>query len=161
MRPLATPMLCGLLLAALSSPRAAAQGVSLTLSSAPNVFPAPTVTDFNNGFVLSPTGIGFTVDVLSGSTARNRTSIVSIRASSATLGSGKPVSDLQWRRSDLATWNSMTTSNVTIESRTIRRNNTNDPWSNTVFFRILLSWTATGPATYSTGMVITLTITTP
>lgn len=135
--------------------------VSFTLTGTPNVFAAPTLTDFNAGVITNPTGIVFTVNVTGGSTT-NRTSIVSIRASSATLGGGKALSDLEWRRSDQATtWHAMTTTNTTIESRTVRKNSTNDPWSNTVFLRMQLDWTTDAPATYTTGLVFTLTITTP
>jgi len=102
----------------------------------------------------------FTLDV-TGGTKTNRTTIVAIRSASASLGGGKPLSDLQWRRADLGTWNTMTTTNVTIESRTVKINTTNDPWSNTVFFRILLSWATDPPATYSANLVFTLTVTTP
>ena len=135
--------------------------VSLTLAQTPNVFPAPAVVDYDAGLIDNPTGIVFTVDVTGGNAATTRTSIVSIRSSSADLGGGKVLGDLQWRRSDLVTWNPMTTSDVTVETRQVRRNNLNDPWSNTVFLRMLLSWTADAPATYSAGLVFTLTITTP
>ena len=135
--------------------------VRLTLSGAPLVFPAPAVTDYDAGFVAAPTGVGFTVDVLSGNRRTSRTTIVSLRSSSASLGGGKPVSDLQWRRADLATWNAMTTTDATVESRQVVRNTLNDPWSNTVFFRVLLSWTGDPPGTYSAGLVFTLTVTTP
>lgn len=146
--------------AALAVPRGTAAQVTLTLSGTPNVFPAPAAADYNAGFVLDPTGILFTVDVVGGAAAL-RTTIVSIRSSSASLGGGKALSDLQWRRADLATWNPMTTTNATIQSRQVRRNILNDPWSNTVFFRILLGWTTDPPGTYSAGLVFTLTVTTP
>jgi hypothetical protein len=142
-------------------PHAVRAQVSLTLAQTPNVFPAPAVADYNAGLIANPTGIVYTVDVTGGSATTTRTSIVSIRSSSASLGGGKVLSDLQWRRADLATWNAMTTSNVTVETRQVRRNNLNDPWSNTLFLRMLLSWTTDAPATYSAGLVFTLTITTP
>lgn len=147
--------------AALAVPRAARAQVTLTLTGAPNVFPAAAAADYNTGFVVNPAGILFTVDVTGGSPATQRTTIVSIRSSSASLGGGKPLGDLQWRRADLAVWTPMTTVNATIESRQVRRNALNDPWSNTVFLRILLNWTADPPGTYSAGLVFTLTVTTP
>jgi hypothetical protein len=153
-----TALVAALLFAA---PVCAGAQVRLTLSGAPLVFPAPTVTDYDAGFVAAPTGVGFTVDVLSGNRRTQRTTIVSIRSSSVSLGGGKPVSDLQWRRADLATWNAMTTTDATVESRQVARNTLNDPWSNTVFFRVLLSWTGDPPGTYSAGLVFTLTVTTP
>lgn len=140
---------------------AARAQVALTLTQTPNAFPAPTLADYNAGAVVNPTGIVFTVDVTGGGRNRNRTSTVSIRASAATLGGGKALSDLEWRRADLPTWNAMTTANAVVESRTVRRNNTNDPWTNTVFLRMRLSWATDVPGTYATGLVFTLTITTP
>ena len=110
--------------------------VSLTLTGAPAVFPAPAVTDYDNGVVNDPTGIAFTV-AITGGASQNRTTIVSVRSSSASLGGSKPLSDLQWRRADLAAWNAMTTADATIESRPVKKNTLNDPWSNTVFFRML------------------------
>lgn len=143
---------------ALASP-ARAQ-VSITLSGAPNVFPAPAVTDYDAGFVNNPTGITFTISVTGGG-PKQHTTIVSLRSSSASLGGSKPLSDLQWRRADLATWNVITATDATVESRTVQDKKVNDPWSNTVFFRMLLSWTGDPPGTYSAGLVFTLTVTTP
>ena len=140
--------------------RAQASGVSLTLTQTPNVFPAPGITDYNAGVIAEPTGILFTVN-LTGPANVFRTTTVAIRASSATLGGGKALSDLEWRRADLGTWNAMTTTDAAIESRQVKKNTTNDPWSNTVFLRMRLSWTTDAPGTYSTGLVFTLTVTTP
>ncbi len=134
--------------------------VSLTLTGAPAVFPAPAVTDYDNGVVTDPTGIAFTV-AITGGASQNRTTMVSVRSSSASLGGSKPLSDLQWRRADLAAWNAMTPADATIESRPVKKNTLNDPWSNTVFFRMLLSWTGDSPGMYSAGLVFTLTVTTP
>jgi hypothetical protein len=152
--------ICGVLGAGLALAVPARAQVTLTLSNAPAVFPAPAVADYDAGFVNDPTGITWTISVAGGG-GKMRTSIVSIRSSSASLGGGKALSDLQWRRADLATWNAMTTTNATIESRQIQDKKLNDPWSNTVFFRMLLSWTTDPPGTYSAGLVITLTLTTP
>jgi hypothetical protein len=135
--------------------------VSLTLTQTPNVFPSPVLADFNAGVIAEPTGILFTLNVTGGAANVARTSTVSIRASSATLGGGKVLSDLEWRRADLATWNPMTTTDAAIESRTVKKNGTNDPWSNTVFLRMHLTWSTDAPGTYSTDLVFTLTITTP
>lgn len=134
--------------------------VSLTLSQTPNVFPAPTIADYNAGVITNPTGIGYSVNVTGGG-FQFRTTTVSIRASSGSLGGGKALSDLEWRRADLATWNAITAANVTVESRQVLWFLINDPWSNTVFLRMRLSWTSDAPATYSTGLVFTLTVTTP
>jgi hypothetical protein len=140
----------------------AAQGnprTDLTLAGATVTFPAPTANDYVAGFVNSTTGVTFTVDVTSGN--QPHTTTILIRATSASLGGGKVIGDLQWRRSDLVTWNSITGSDVQVEQRVQIRNALNDPWSNTVFFRLLLNWTTDAPATYSADYQITLTQTVP
>ena len=132
----------------------------MTLTQTPNVFlVSPTVADYNVGFVVNPTGILFTITLAGAST--NRTTTVSIRSSSATLGGGKPIGDLEWRRADLVAWNAMTTTDAAVESRPVRKNTLNDPWSNQVFLRILLNWASDPPATYTAPIVFTLTVTTP
>jgi len=132
----------------------------MTLAQTPNVFlVSPTVADYNVGFVVNPTGILFTITLAGAST--NRTTTVSIRSSSATLGGGKPIGDLEWRRADLVAWNAMTTTDAAVESRPVRKNTLNDPWSNQVFLRILLNWASDPPATYTAPIVFTLTVTTP
>jgi len=138
---------------------ARAQQANLTLTNAPVALSAPTAADYNAGFVAAPTGITFTVDVTGGSN-QPRTIIVSIRSTATTMGGTKPIGDLQWRRADLGTWNSVTTSNVVIQTVTPFRRN-DPPWSNTVFFRASLSWTADPPGSYSAPLVLTLTVTTP
>jgi len=140
--------------------RLAPAQVSLTVTGAPVTIPAPVPADYNAGFVIDPTGLAWTVNVTGGAST-NRTSIISIRSTSANFGGGKALSDLQWRRADLAAWNSVTGVDVTIESRPIKKNGINDPWSNSIFFRSLLSWTADPPSAHSANLVITLTVTTP
>ena len=136
-----------------------AQQGNLTVSGGPLTLPAPTAADYNAGFVAAATGITFTVDISGGANTR-RTTIVSIRSTATTMGGTKLVGDLQWRRADLGTWNSVTTSNVVIQTVTPFRKN-DPPWSNTIFLRSLLSWIADPPGTYSAPLVITLTVTTP
>ena len=140
--------------------RGAAAQVTMTLTQTPNVFlVSPTVADYSAGFVVNPTGILFTI-TLAGASA-NRTTTVAIRSSSATLGGGKPIGDLEWRRADLVAWNAMTTTDAAVESRPVRKNTLNDPWSNQVFLRVLLNWATDPPATYTAPIVFTLTVTTP
>ena len=131
----------------------------LTLASATITFPAPTATDFVNGFVNAAAGVTFTVDVTNGN--ESHTTTILVRSTSANLGNGKVIGDLQWRRSDLATWNSITLNDAQVEQRVQVRNGANDPWSNTIFFRMLLTWTTDGPATYSANYQITLSQTVP
>ena len=144
-------------LAAAASPLAA-QKTSLTLTGGTITFPAPTAADYIAGFVNSTTGVTFTVNSVSGA---QRTTTVSIRSTSANLGNGKVIGDLQWRRTDLANWNSITLTDAQVEQRIVINKGLNDPWSNTIFFRMVLNWTTDAPATYSANYQITLSQTVP
>lgn len=139
----------------------AAQNPTTTLTLAGGVitFPAPTAADYINGFVNSATGVTFTINATAGN--QSHTTTVSIRTTSANLGGGKVLADLQWRRSDLATWNSITSTNVQVEQRVTVRNGLNDPWNNTIFFRLILNWATDAPAVYSGNYRITLSQTVP
>lgn len=146
-----------LALVLLASPLAA-QKTTLTLASGAVTFPAPTAADYINGFVDAPTGVTFT---LNSNTGVQRTTTISIRSISANLGGGKAIADLEWRRSDLATWNSITLTDTQVEQRIVVNKGLNDPWSNTIFFRMVLNWTTDAPATYSGTYQITLSQTVP
>src|SRR6266568_2670187 len=132
LRGVSTSASISLALALLATPLAA-QKTDLTLSGGTITFPAPTAADYVAGFVNSATGVTFTVDATSGT---SRTTTISIRSTSANLGNGKVIGDLQWRRSDLATWNSITLTDTQVEQRVVVRNGLNDPWNNTIFFRM-------------------------
>ena len=136
----------------------AAQKTTVTLTSAAVTFPAPTAADYINGYVDAPTGMTFTINSVNGA---QRTTTISIRSISANLGGGKAIADLEWRRSDLATWNSITLTDAQVEQRVVVNKGLNDPWSNTIFFRMLLNWTTDAPATYSGTYQITLSQTVP
>jgi hypothetical protein len=136
----------------------AAQKTNLTLASGAVTFPAPTAADYINGFVDAPTGVTFTISSTNGV---QRTTTVSIRSISANLGGGKAIADLEWRRSDLATWNSITLTDAQVEQRIVVNKGLNDPWSNTIFFRMVLNWTTDAPATYSGTYQVTLSQTVP
>jgi hypothetical protein len=141
---------------------ATGQQARLTITGGPVAFAVPTVTDFDNGFIQAPSAVTYTVQSVGGGNKNtNHTTTVSIRATGSTLNGTVPIGTLEWRRSDLSTWNPVTTSNVTIESRPFRRATLNDPWSNSMVFRLALSYTTDTPGTYSASLVITLTATTP
>ena len=155
---------CGITSAAISlalvlcaSPLAA-QKTSLTVAGGTVTFPAPTAADYIAGFVNAPAGATFTINSVNGA---QRTTTVSVRSISASLGGGKVIGDLQWRRSDLATWNSITLTDSQIEQRVVVNKGLNDPWSNTIFFRMKLAWATDAPATYSGTYQITLSQTVP
>jgi len=157
LRGVSTSATIAFALAAAASPLAA-QKTTLTLAGGTITFPAPTAADYIAGFVNSTTGVTFTVSSVNGLT---RTTTVSIRSTSASLGNGKVIGDLQWRRTDLATWNSITLSDAQVEQRIVINKGLNDPWSNTIFFRMVLNWTTDAPATYSANYQITLSQTVP
>jgi len=136
----------------------AAQKTQLTVTGGTITFPSPTAADYIAGFIDSSTGATFTINSQNGV---QRTTMISIRATSASLGNGKLIGDLQWRRSDLATWNDVTLTDAQVEQRIVVNKVLNDPWSNTIFFRMALSWTSDAPATYSANYVITLSQTVP
>ena len=136
----------------------AAQKTILTVAGGTITFAAPTAADYIAGFINSATGVTFT---LSAQTGASRTTTISIRSISASLGSGKVIGDLEWRRSDLATWNSISLTDAQVEQRVMVRTGLNDPWSNTMFFRLILNWTTDAPATYTANYQITLSQTVP
>jgi hypothetical protein len=136
----------------------AAQKTSLTLTGGTITFAAPTAADYIAGFIDSGTGVTFTLNSTNGV---QRTTTVSIRSISANLGGGKVIGDLEWRRSDLATWNSITLTDAQVEQRIMINKGLNDPWSNTIFFRMKLAWATDAPATYSGTYQITLSQTVP
>jgi len=146
-----------LALALVGSPLAA-QKTNLALTGGTITFPAPSAADYIAGFVNSTTGVTFTINSVNG---LQRTTTVSIRSTSASLGGAKVIGDLQWRRSDLATWNSISLVDAQVEQRIVINKGLNDPWSNTVFFRMLLNWTTDPPATYTANYQITLAQTVP
>jgi hypothetical protein len=146
-----------LAVALLASPLEA-QRTILTLTSGTIAFAPPTAIDYDAGYTDSPTGVTFAVNAQTGT---SRTTTISIRSTSASLGSGKAIGELQWRRSDLAVWNSITLTDAQVEQRVQVRNGLNDPWGNTIFFRMLLNWTTDPPATYTGNYVITLSQTVP
>jgi len=136
----------------------AAQKTSLTVTGGTITFPSPTASDYIAGFVNSTGGVTFTVNSQNGV---QRTTTITVRSTSADLGNGKMIGDLQWRRSDLATWNSITLTDAQVEQRIVINKALNDPWSNTIFFRLVLNWTSDGPATYSANYQVTLSQTVP
>jgi hypothetical protein len=157
LRGASTRSAIALALSAFASPLVA-QRTNLTVAGGTIAFPAPTAADYIAGFVNSSGGVTFTVDAQTGA---SRTTTIMVRATSASLGGGKLIGDLQWRRSDLATWNDITLTDAQVEQRVVVRNVLNDPWSNTIFFRMKLNWTTDAPATYTANYRITLAQTVP
>lgn len=120
----------------------------LTVSGLPLSVTNPTADDFDAGSV-SLGSSAFTVDLTTngGGGFSPRVTTVSVRCTSTCPSSGTlPVASLQWRRADLGTWNTLTTAFVAVETRTATFAGANDPWSNSIFWRYLLSWTTRPPA---------------
>jgi hypothetical protein len=138
-----------------------AQKTTLTVSGYPIAFPAPTATDFTNGFITSTSALLFTVDATTGSPAQ-RTTTVSIRCSAPCPTTGTKTG-LLWRRSDLGTWITLSTTDADVETRVVFKGSTNDPWSNSIYFQFALDWLADAPSatTNSYDIIMTLTVTIP
>lgn len=110
-------------------------------------FPLNVTTTSTNDFDAGSTALGstgFSVDLASnaGGTFATRVTTVSV-ACAAPCPAG--ISNLQWRRADLGTWNTLTTTFVVVEQRTATFGGVNDPWGNTLFWRYLLTWTGSPP----------------
>lgn len=117
----------------------------LTVSGFPLTETETSIAELDAG-VITLGSTDFTVDLLSNSGARFRNRYTNVEVICA-APCPVDVTRLQWRRADQATWNSL--SDVTwtsIEVRFTRYNGTNDPWSQTVFWRYLVDWTTTPPA---------------
>lgn len=139
------------LVVALLASDASAQGnrrTRMTITGHPLTVASTTVNDFDAGSVAAGS-TQVTVDLTTNSGAGGfspRVTTVRVRCNTPCPNSGTlAVSGLQWRRSDLAVWNALTTSFVTVEQRTATYNGSNDPWSRTVFWRYALSYTGTPP----------------
>lgn len=138
----------------------------LTLSGFPLSVTSTSPADFDAGAVTLGT-TSFTVDLTTnggGGGFSPRVTTVQVQCRLACPNSGTlPVGSLQWRRADLGTWNTLTTSFVQVESRTAAYNGTNDPWSNSMVWRYVLSWTGRPPTTTDTQFRISyrLVVTAP
>jgi hypothetical protein len=105
-------------------------------------------TDYDAGSVTIGT-TGFTVNLTTnngGGGFSPRVTTVQVRCNTPCPASGTlALAGLQWRRTDLGVWNTLTTTFVTIETRTATFNGTNDPWSNSVVWRYALTWGGVPP----------------
>jgi hypothetical protein len=142
-----------------------AQRTIFTVSGFPVTFATPTAAELTAGTITSANAITFTVNAQTGTTSV-RTTTVSIRCQAPCPASGtKSIGTLRWRRADRAAWNTLTTSDVVIESRIVIRNDplpsSNDPWSNSLYWQFLVDWVNDLPGTSTFNIVMTLTVTVP
>ena len=140
-------LLAGLLVVATTARDAGAQRrTSLTISGWPLTATSTSATDFEAGFVLLGT-TSFTVDAVSNMPAFTlRSTTVSVQCVPVCPRAGTlPLAGVQWRRNDQATWTTLTTAYVPIETRTLSFGGVNDPWSQTVQWRYALDWATNGP----------------
>ena len=142
-----------------------AQRATLTVSGFPVVFAAPTATDLDAGTLSSGTATTFTVAVTAGQPIPRLTT-VSIRCQAPCPATGSmSAAALQWRRADQGAWIPLTTVDVPIESRIIDRGlplpQSNNPWSNSMYWQALIGWTVNASGANTYNIVMTLTVTTP
>ena len=138
-----------------------AQWTFLTIDGFP-VNITTTGADFVAGHHDAATPTSFVVDAWLGTTAL-REATVSLRCGSPCPSSGtKSISSIQWRRADLGTWNTLTTSNVVVEQRNMARGGVNDPWGNDIYWRFTLNWLADAPGVTGVyNIIFTLTLAAP
>lgn len=123
----------------------------LTVTGWPLTVTSTTGNDFEAGFVSLGT-TSFNVDATSNlfNWFNTRVTSVEVQCVAACPRTGTlSATGIQWRRDDQATWTNLTTAYVEVEERTVQYNGTNDPWSRTMQWRYLLSWTAHPPTAAS------------
>lgn len=137
---------------------------NITITGFPLTVPSTTIAQFDAAAII----IGnttFTIDLRTntgagGFSPRVTTVRVNCLAPCPTTGT-LPVGGLQWRRTDLATWNALSTTPVVVEARTAAFNGANDPWSNSMQWRYAANWTTTAPGTSSFRIQYELVVTAP
>lgn len=106
-------------------------------------------TDFDAGFIalgLTTIAVDLTRNQGGGGFSP-RVTTVNVRCATPCPASGTlPAGTLQWSRADLGAWNALTTTYALVESRTAAFNGDNDPWSNSIAWRYVLTWEGTPPA---------------
>jgi len=151
---------CGLVLASAAN----AQTTTLTITSGSTAtFSNPTIADYVAGYIDGPT-LTFTVALSGGPANTSHTTTVEVCASSATLGSGKALSNLLWQPSDASKpWQAITSgcSGAINPSRVVGSQplTKGTSWSGGVRFRMLLNWNDTA-ASYGTPIEMTVAVST-
>jgi hypothetical protein len=89
--------------------------VQLAFSGPPVSFASPTVADYAAAMLETTAPLPFQISTTSEPTG-SFTTTVYIRSASATLGGGKSVADMEWRRGDESSWRALTTTDAIVES---------------------------------------------
>ena len=152
-------------LALIAAPlRAQLQATTLTVTGgSTSTFAQPSLADYVAGYIDGPT-ISYRVDLAGGPTGKTHTVTVEICGTSATLGSGKPISKLLWQASGSSTWNPMTSSCAgavdPARSVSVTTMSKGDTFSSSVKLRMVLDWTDTA-ASYGATVGMTVDVATP
>jgi hypothetical protein len=139
------------LLVVLTADAAHAQGnrrTVMTITGFPLTTTGTTVLDFDAGSVaVGSTNFDVNLTTNTGGGGFSpRVTTVRVRCNTPCPNSGTlPLTGLQWRRSDLGVWNTLTTAFVTVETRTATFSGLNDPWANSLFWRYVLTYVGTPP----------------
>ncbi len=143
-----------------TSSAAEAQGrrTVLSVTGLPLSLTTTSTTDFDAGSATVGT-VNFSVELTtnSGGGFSPRVTAVQVRCGAICTGA---FDRLQWRRNDLAVWNTLSTTFATIETRTATFGGTNDPWSNSIIFRHLLDYVTdapSGPTAYTLEFQLVVT----
>jgi hypothetical protein len=149
--------LAGVALVAATNVAAAAQTTRITAAGFTGSVGTATGADFAAGFRQAASDV--TLTVLNVANAAARTYRIDIFCAAATLGGTKPVSDLEWRRTDLTAWNPMSTTPTLVQSGAVP--GVGASVATGVRLRMRLNFATDVPATYSATVSYRLTITTP
>jgi len=142
----------GALLALAGGEARAQRQTVLTVATFPLVVTTTTGNDFENGSVALGS-LNFSVNATTNSPAFSpRETTVQIMCVAAACPNQGTLSltGLQWRLGVGGTWTQLTTAYVTVETRDVVFSGSNDPWSNDIYFRYVLSWTGNPPTASQT-----------
>ena len=123
---------------------ASAQGtIRVDLTPVTVAFAAPGIADFDAGWIDHP-GVSVAVE----SRPASRAWELRLRALEPVMGPGKGIDQLLWRVDGSSVWTPMNTTDVMLLQGT-------GDQTVTVYFRMLLSWTADVPGSYSANLDFT------
>lgn len=154
-------LLCAMGACAASS--ASAQSTDFRLSTAPLLFPTPTLGNFTvrpssaPGPVTDSIAVPFTVDRI----AQNSTRTTTVRVRCTGVSGAKACGDIQWRGGPTGAWSTLTLVDANVESRTVVPFVLNDPWSGTLWLRVRLDLADPAPAVMTGTIALTLSVSRP